>query len=119
MNRCSRLSPRLHILAGLLAFGCLPLAAMAQTLPVRQFPPQALRGKLVVTQPPLITIDGKATQLSPGARIKGTNNLLVMSASLVGQELTVNYITEPFGQVHEVWILNAAEAAEKRKRAGE
>ena len=117
MNRCFPFAARRQALAGVLALAVLP--TMAQPLPVRQFPPQALRGTLVVTQPPHITLDGKPAQLSPGARIKGANNLLVMSASLVGQELTVNYTTEQLGLVHEVWILNAAEAAEKRKRAGQ
>ncbi len=117
MNRCSSLAARRQALAGALLLALLP--AMAQPLPVRQFPPQALRGTLVVTQPPHVTLDDKPAQLSPGARIKGANNLLVMSASLVGQELTVNYTTEQLGLIHEVWILNPAEAALKRKRAGE
>ena len=86
---------------------------------MRPFPATALRGTMVVTQPPVITMDGKPAQLSPGARIKAANNLLVMSSALIGQELTVNYTVEQLGLVHDVWILNEAEAALKRKRAGE
>jgi len=118
MNRCTHtcsLPRRLAIAA--LALTALP--SLAQNAPVRNFPANALRGKLVVTQPPVITLDGKAAQLSPGSRIKGPNNLLVMSGAIVGQELTVNYTVENHGMVHDVWILTEAEAALKRKRAGE
>lgn len=117
MNRCnvlSRARPGLTALA-LLALG--PLA-LAQNAP-RNFPASALRGNLVVTQPPVITMDGKAAQLSPGARIKGPDNLLVLSGAIVGKELVVNYTVEPQGMVHDVWILTEAEAAEKRQRAGQ
>ncbi len=92
--------------------------AQAQNAP-RNFPANALRGTMVVTQPPVITMDGKSVQLSPGARIKGPGNLLVLSGTIVGQELIVNYTVEPQGMVHDVWILTEAEAAEKRKRAGQ
>jgi hypothetical protein len=92
--------------------------ALAQNAP-RTFPASALRGTLVVTQPPVVTMDGKVAQLSPGARIKGPDNLLVLSGAIVGKELLVNYTVEPHGMVHDVWILTEAEAAEKRKRAGQ
>jgi len=82
MNRCFsarfRATRRTTTLAlGLLAFGLAP-AALAQNQP-RTFPDNALRGTLVVVQPPVIQLDGKTAQLSPGARIRGTNNMLLMS----------------------------------------
>lgn len=117
MNRCStKYSLHLRLAAAALALTALP--ALAQNAP-RTFPASALRGTLVVTQPPFVTVDGKTAQLSPGARIKGPNNLLVMSGALVGQEVLVNYTVESHGLVHDVWILTEAEAAEKRKRAGQ
>ena len=119
MNRCLSLATRRTALAlagaGLCALTSL---AQAQNAP-RNFPASALRGTLVVTQPPVISMDGKAAQLSPGARIKGPDNLLVLSGAIVGKELLVNYTVEPHGMVHDVWILTEAEAAEKRKRAGQ
>ncbi|WP_363350864.1 hypothetical protein, partial [Hydrogenophaga sp. A37] len=120
MNRCTTLIflSRRHavVLAlGLLGAG-LVTQAMAQNQP-RIFPAKALRGTLVVTQPPIVTLDGKAAQLSPGARIRGTNNLLLLSGGLVNQPLTVNYTLEPHGMVHDVWVLTEAEAAEKRHTA--
>jgi len=80
----------------------------------RQFPAAALRGTLKVTAPPQVTINGKPERLAPGARIRNTNNLLLLSASLVGQALTVNYLRDPQGQIREVWLLSATEAQEKR-----
>ena len=117
MKRCTSLALRRQtVLAlGLMALG---LSAQAQQALPRNFPDNALRGVMVVKQPPLITMDGKAAQLSPGARIKGVSNTLVMSGSLVDQELVVNY-TLNGGQVHEVWLLDAREAALKRPRAAD
>ena len=97
-------------LASLLGLSSLPLAAQGQ---LRQFPAAALRGTLEVTTPPDILINGKPARLSPGARIKGTTNTLVMSASLAGQPVLVNYLRDGQGLVHEVWLLTAAEALEK------
>ena len=87
--------------------------AAAQLGP-RQFPPAAKRGLLVVTAPPEVLINGTSEQLSPGARIKGTNNLMVMSGSLAGASVLVNYVRNTQGQIHEVWILSDEEAQEKR-----
>ncbi|MDO9217085.1 MAG: hypothetical protein Q7U14_07415 [Lacisediminimonas sp.] len=83
----------------------------------RTFPVKALRGKLVVQMPPDVQLDGNADRLSPGARIRDPRNMLVMSGALVGQPLVVNYLRDGTGLIHEVWILTADEAAEKRPGA--
>ncbi|MDB5867943.1 MAG: hypothetical protein JWP96_275 [Polaromonas sp.] len=117
MNRCiPRLLPILFVLAASTPLASLPAHAQTDeaTPRVRQFPAAALRGELVVKTPPLITVDGKDDRLSPGARIHGINNFLVMSAPLIDQKLTVNYLRENNGMVHEVWILNSEEARLKR-----
>jgi len=115
MNRCtSHLLGALFILA---ASATLPASAQtaAEFKPaVRQFPAAALRGEMVVTTPPVITLDGKADRLSPGARIRDASNLLVMSGALVNQKVVVNYLRESAGNVHEVWILNSEEIKLKR-----
>jgi len=108
MNRCT---PRL--LGALLVLAASSATAQT-TAAVRQFPAAALRGEMVVIAPPDITLDGKADRLSPGSRIRGTDNLLVMSGTLVNQKVVVNYLREAAGNVHEVWILNAEEARLKR-----
>ena len=128
MNRCISHLLRLNLpqrvaraalttLATLITLSAMP--ANAQTAPdftpvVRPFPAAALRGELVVTAPPSITLDGKAERLSPGARIRDANNMLVMSGALVNQKLVVNYLRESAGQVHQVWILNSEEIRQKR-----
>ena len=90
-----------------------PLSVQAQGTP-RTFPESALRGKLVVTLPPEVSLNGKPDRLSPGARIHDTNNLLVMSGGLINRELVVNYVRDGHGLIHEVWILTPQEAAMKR-----
>lgn len=125
MNRCqfpsasTTPSRARRILSGLalaaLAVTVLPASAQS----VRRFPADAWRGNLIVQQPPVITMDGSTAQLSPGARIYSTRNLIVRPASLVGQELVVNYLADNGGQVSKVWILTEAEAAERRKRASD
>lgn len=119
MNRCLALfkTPLLFWAVCLMGATCLlPGLAEAQGLAVRQFPAKALRGLMEVTAPPNILLDYKPRRLSPGARIKDTKNLIVMSASLVGKELLVNYVADSQGLIHEVWILTPAEA--QLKRAG-
>ena len=79
----------------------------------RNFPPNALRGALVVVNPPQVTINGLAAQLAPGARIRGANNMLLMSGTLTGQKLLVHYTLDAQGALRDVWVLTAAEAARK------
>ena len=119
MNRCMTASPRRAgpRLAGIL--GLMALCSPALAKPgVRQFPDQAVRATMVVVQPPEVRMDDKPMRLSPGSRIMGTTNTVVLSAGLVGQKLTVNYVPDPLGQVHQVWILTPAEAAQKPARQG-
>ena len=106
-SRVMRIAAPVALLAGLV------LASLGSTAQVvtRPFPPTAVRGILTVTQPPEVLMDGKADRLSPGARIRGTNNMLVMSGALMGQAMRVNYTREPNGYIHEVWVLTDAEAS--------
>jgi hypothetical protein len=69
---------------------------------------------MVVLAPPVIGINGKQARLSVGARIRDANNHFVLSSALLNQKLLVNYVLDNTGMVHEVWILNAEEAKEKR-----
>lgn len=120
MNRCTApsMASWRNTGLGLLLASSLWTTGQAQNAP-RPFPAQALRGTLVVVQPPVIQLDGQPARLSPGSRIRSANNMLVLSGSLVNQELTVNYTLEPGGMVHDVWILTEAEAAEKRPTAAD
>jgi hypothetical protein len=111
MNRCLPVVRFSGLLILLVAGLCAPAAA--QTAP-RQFPASAKRGLLQVTQPPVVLLNGVPERLSPGARIKGVSNLMVMSAALVGSSVLVNYQRDSQGLIHEVWILSDEEALEKR-----
>ncbi len=94
------------------AAAAVPGAACAQEVP-RNFPQDALRGEIHVTQPPELLLNGAPARLAPGARIKGGNNLLVMSGAIVGQKLAVNYTLDPYGLVKDVWLLRADEVVRK------
>jgi hypothetical protein len=83
----------------------------------RQFPANALRGRLRVVQGAEITIDGRPERLSPGARIRGTQNNVLMSGALVGQEYLVNFVRDGYSNVHQVWLLTVLEAQQKVKPA--
>jgi hypothetical protein len=92
------------------------LGALASTLPAhaqRVFQSTALRGELVVTQPPEALLNGKPARLAPGARIRNPSNMVQLSGSLVGQKLAVNYTLDATGELRDVWILSNAELANK------
>jgi hypothetical protein len=116
MNRCTfRLAAGL-LLAFSAALAGLPAAAQNFGDPpaVRDFPKNALRGDMVVLAPPDISMDGKPDRLAPGARLRGSDNLLVLTGQVINQKLTVNYLRDNMGLVQQVWVLNDAEAKLKR-----
>jgi hypothetical protein len=83
----------------------------------RSFPPNALRGTLEVVQGAEVIMDGQAARMSPGARIRGPNNMLVMSGAMAGQRYVVNFTRDTFGNIHQVWVLTELEAQQKIKTA--
>lgn len=85
----------------------------AQNVVQRGFPASALRGDISFGQPPEVLLNGQPARLSPAARIRGTNNLLVMSGALMGKKAVVNYVVDPLGLVQDVWILTDAERAKQ------
>ncbi len=122
MNRCLTSRQRRRACPGrpgLLGALTLWPTAQAQTLH-RMFPDKALRGTLVVVQPPM---DHHGWCSSPASRpapaSAAPTTCWSCQAQAVGQELTVNYVLAPDGQVHDVWILTEIEAAEKRPRAAD
>jgi len=123
MNRCAQLLAALSL-------GALSCAQAAQTATVvypaaptptatdgqslaRNFPQNALRGKIVFGTPPAIKMNGVPTNLAAAYRVHGQNNLLVMTGQLVGSTATVDYTTDVEGHVLEVWILTPNEAARR------
>ncbi|MDE2402107.1 MAG: hypothetical protein KGL90_10615 [Burkholderiales bacterium] len=116
MHRCLVTAAAIVALAApLLA----PLSAQAQQQVQRNFPANALRGTLTVSAPPDVLLNGEAARLAPGARIRGQNNMLLMSGAVTGQELIVNYTTEQYGLVHDVWVLRDEEIAKRWPKSQE
>jgi|JRYF01.1.fsa_nt_gb hypothetical protein len=96
--------------AAVLLFGAAaPLTSSAQIQ--RPFPATALRGELRFGQAPEVTLNGQPARLAPGARIRGTDNLLQLSGSLAGQTHVVHYTVDPYGLLLDVWLLTPAERA--------
>lgn len=118
MNRCHTAfafaASRRGLLRAALAYPLVGLVTAALAQPItRPFPAAAERGVLQVVAPPVIQMNGKPERLSPGARIRGQNNLLLMSGAIIGQNLLVNFVRNATGEVHEVWVLTDAEAAQR------
>jgi hypothetical protein len=109
MNRCTKSragTAFAAVLAGLLL--TFAFAASAQGIR-REAPKDVVLGKMTVTLPPQITLDGKPDQLSPGSRIRDLNNMLVLSGGLAGKTFPVVYRRDAAGLVHEAWILTEEE----------
>ena len=94
-----------------LTVACVVAPAAAQVQ--RQFPQQALRGQIAFVNPPEVRLNGTAVVLAPGSRIRGQNNMLEMSGTLVGAKLWVHYTLDTQGSVMDVWILRPEELAKK------
>ena len=92
------------VAAGLMLLALPPVLA-------RPFPPEALRGELVVTAPPEVLLNQTPQRLAPGARIRDGANRVVLSGSLAGRKLLVHYTRFPDWQLRDVWLLTTAEAA--------
>ncbi|MEY4563955.1 MAG: hypothetical protein RLZZ618_3232 [Pseudomonadota bacterium] len=97
-------------------YRCLVVCVAAATLALpafaqmkREFPQNALRGRIEFGTPPLIKLNGDVARLAPGARIRGTDNMIAMSGGLVGQRFVVNYTVDISGLVRDVWVLRDEE----------
>ena len=98
---------------GAVTLTALVLCASALAQQPRAVPQTALRGELLVTQPPEVQLNGLPARLAPGARIRGTNNLIQVSGASIGQQMTVHYTLDGFGQLRDVWVLTDAERERK------
>ena len=91
-------------------------AALLATAPAdaqlpRNFPADALRGELQVLQPPEALLNGQPVRLAPGARIRGENNLLLVTGAIAGSRHIVHYRLDLSGQIGELWLLTETERA--------
>jgi hypothetical protein len=80
----------------------------------REFPLTALRGVVAFSGPPAVVLNDAPVLLAPGARLHGTDNLLVLPTTLTGSSHTVHYtIEDTTGMIKELWILREAERKNK------
>ena len=117
MNRCmprgaATATIALAALAVLVPFSSQPAAAQGF---VREAPKDVVPGKLTVTLPPEVQLDGKTDRLSPGARIRDSNNMQVLSGQLAGKTVPIVYRRDTSGLIHEAWILTDDEYARLTK----
>lgn len=110
MPRCSKIIVTMVTAALAVAMPLLaPPPALAQADRAIPVPVQSLRGEIAFGQPPEVLLNGKPARLAPGARIKGPDNLIVMSGALAGQKLTVNYTADTYGLLMNIWLLTPLE----------
>jgi hypothetical protein len=109
MNRCARRT----FLAATAALCSLPLIHTAHAQGIRSFPANALRGEVQVTQTPELLLNGKPARLAPGARIRGQDNMLVMSGAITGQRFKAHYTVDISGLLLDVWVLTPQELAKR------
>ena len=93
---------------------CVTLVAALAVMPAfaqapRNFTAQALRGELVVVQPPEVRLNGQPARLAPGARIRDEQNLVQSPGSLVERRMVVNYTRDLYGNLLDVWVLTPQE----------
>ncbi len=112
MHRCVYDCTRRVAAAVLMLAAAVGTSAHAQNT-ARNFPATALRGEIVITQPPELLLGGQPARLAPGARIRGMDNLMLMSGALAGQRLVVHFTLDSLGQLLDVWVLTPAELARR------
>ena len=94
--------------AAALAVPALTCAQVTRTLPM-----DSLRGEVAFGQPPEVLLNGQPMRLAPGARIRDPQGMVLLSGSLAGQKLKVNYTVDPYGLLFNVWILHPDELARR------
>ena len=110
MNRCDRLGRRfvLFVLAAVLGTGVL-----AQPQVARNFPQNALRGEVVVQSAYDVLVNGQQARFAPGLRVRGQDNLMLVSGVLIGQTFIGHYTVDVNGQINQLWVLRDDELANK------
>jgi hypothetical protein len=96
---------RCVLLATVAISAALPALAQGQ----RNFPATALRGEIAMTQPPEVLLNGKPARLAPGARIRGLDNMLLLSGAIAGQRAVVNFTLDTQGLILDMWLLRPDE----------
>ena len=75
----------------------------------RPFPEKARRGVMTPGNYPRVLINDKQRHLSAGARIWSQDNLIVMPASIRGEDIPVLYTEDNAGDIDRIWMLTPDE----------
>lgn len=115
MPRCAARAP-LPGAKRRLALSFIGTCCLVATLPAtaqlnRRFPRNALRGEIIFTNHPEITLNGKPTRLSPGGRVRDTANMNALPTALAGNRAVVHYTVDQMGFVNNAWVLTREELA--------
>jgi hypothetical protein len=82
------------------------LVAASAWAQLRTIPTSAERGVMSHVSGMLVSLNGERVQLATGAQIRDPSNRIILPES------RVKYTLDLQGQVHRVWILTPAEAAQ-------
>ena len=111
------MSSRSRLSRFLVTFGlALAAAGASAQVALRTLPEDARRGSLSFVQGNVVSLDDKEVKLTPGAQIRGANNLLVLPMALPRNSL-VKYQLDRGGNLSRAWILTPQEAAQPDKHA--
>jgi len=111
MNRCSKIaSTTIFIAASALLAGAGTLFH-SEVRAERAFPLKTERAEMAFVAVPDVLINGKPERMSHGVRVRDERNAIVMPGIVNGRTAVVNYLRDARGEVREVWILSAQEAA--------
>lgn len=110
MNRCVRLGRRFVLLSFAALLGS---AALAQPQVTRNFPQNALRGEVLVQNAHEALINGQPARFAPGMRLRGQDNLMLVSGVLIDQKFIGHYTLDLSGLVTQLWVLRDDELANK------
>jgi hypothetical protein len=111
MTRCSSHAvKRLAFKATLALTFTAVLAPVAFAQVQRNFPANALRGEIAFVDPPEVRLNGQPARLAPGLRLRGPDNLLLVSGAVIGQSYLVHYTIDTVGLIKDVWLLRREEA---------
>lgn len=110
MPRCSSPAATRLALKAALALSLAVVLPAAHAQVQRNFPGTALRGEIAFTDPPDVRLNGQPARLAPGLRLRGPDNLLLVTSAVIGQRYVVHYTVDTLGLISNVWLLRSDEA---------
>jgi len=107
-----RLASYLALLPALLA---VPAVAQIRTPPI---PENSLRGYVRHIGEMAVALDDKAMQLTAGAQIRDSQNLIIVPTAIPPAGAWADYILNADGQISRMWLLTPDELARPKPTSG-